>query len=74
MIKTLNLSGKYIEDLKSLARSSTWDEKIADSNFEQSIDDFAGGNIDDAYEGGQRAGEIYAARDLLMLLGVDWAV
>lgn len=64
----LELTDKELEDLKRLAASETWTEGDDDTI----IDDYAGGNVDDAYEGGERAGEIYAARELLSKIGVSW--
>lgn len=48
------------EYLQTLATQVAWDD---DEDF--IADDYAGGNQDDAFYGGQRSGEILLARELL---------
>jgi hypothetical protein len=36
------------------------------------VDDYAGGNIDDAFYGGQHDGEVTLAREILTELGIGW--
>lgn len=53
--------------LKELANKKAWtdDEDV-------NIDDYAGGNIDDAYYGGERAGKINLAREILDALDINY--
>ncbi len=37
------------------------------------VDDYAGGNVDDAFATGERAGETMMARSILEDLGIDWS-
>lgn len=66
----MNLNDKAIEKLKEWASRKTWAEKVEDSSFETTYDDFAGGNIDDAYDGGVDDGQTYLAREILAELGI----
>lgn len=50
--------------LETLAKRKAWYDKMEDGST--IVDDFAGGNVDDAYEGGCRDGEISLARELLV--------
>jgi hypothetical protein len=36
------------------------------------VDDYAGGNIDDAFALGERAGEVLLARKILSSMNIDW--
>lgn len=62
------LSPAMIDKLIEAAQRETWDEGDDDSV----IDDFAGGNVDDAYEGGERAGETILAREILDELSIKY--
>lgn len=65
------LTADAIERLKALARRVT----IRDRQEEDDaicVDDFAGGNVDDAYEHGLLDGEVEMARDILREQGVEW--
>lgn len=54
------------EYLTGLAGKKSWQDLIEeDPDSESYIDDYAGGNIDDAFYGGIRQGEIDLARELL---------
>ena len=48
--------------LEEKAKERTWADQFGEDTI---IDDFAGGNVDDAYYGGARDGEIEYARRLL---------
>lgn len=61
------LSNDAAEKLKTLARRETWDESEDFNPY-----DMYGGNIDDAYYGGQRDGKTELARDILTGLGISW--
>jgi hypothetical protein len=61
------LDQEMIARLKKLAAEET----IFDSEDEDVvIDDYAGGNVDDAYWRGTRDGETSLARDILVALGL----
>lgn len=51
------------EYLQKIASKRSWMDKMLEKNL--IIDDFAGGNIDDAYYGGVDDGEIGLAREIL---------
>jgi hypothetical protein len=63
----MTLTPEFIEKLKTVAASKCWAdvENLA-------VDDYAGGNIDDAYDGGERAGYVQLAREVLENIGIDW--
>ena len=63
----MELSQERIESLKKLAKKTAWDD---DEDF--CAFDFAGGNFDDAFAGGAKAGEIWLARDILNELGIQY--
>jgi len=42
--------------------------------YEDALDDYAGGNVDDAYSKGARAGEIDLARRVLERIGVPYVI
>ncbi len=54
---------KLQEALTEAAAGSGWD-----IGEDSTVDDFAGGNIDDAFDGGERTGRRDLARELLELL------
>lgn len=64
------LKAETIARLKELARAQPWDEH--EDGEDVVIDDFAGGNVDDAFDGGMRAGETYLAREILTELDISW--
>jgi hypothetical protein len=64
------MNEEFIERLKKLAAMESWaDEIYSDSSV---VDDFAAGNVDDAFWGGHRSGEIQLARDVLSALDIEW--
>jgi hypothetical protein len=64
------MSEEFIDRLKKLASGESWaDEIYSDSSV---VDDFACGNVDDAFWGGHRSGEIQLARDILNELKINW--
>lgn len=63
------LPDAYIAQVKGIAEQRAWSD---DPDFIP--DDYAGGNIDDAFYGGERAGEIQFARTLLDTLGVAYTI
>lgn len=67
-------SAKYkmlIERLRQLAEADCFYD---DPDPEVIVDDYAGGNIDDAFYVGERAGEVVLARDILAVLDPDFTV
>ena len=66
------LSMALIERLKKLASSGCWSDD-ADDDGVLMVDDYAGGNIDDAFYGGQRDGAVTLAREILTALDIDWS-
>lgn len=66
-LKRNALSPEFIEKLKAQAKRVAW---IDDEEFMP--DDYAGGNIDDAYNGGSEDGETTMARQVLKELGIEW--
>lgn len=65
------MTEQLIERLKSLAKRKCWSDKLNTSN-DCIINDLAGGNIDDAYDGGYNSGEIGLAREVLRSLGIEY--
>lgn len=59
------MNKELLEKLQKLATQKSWEDQFDDDSI---IDDFAGGNIDDAYYGGYRDGEISLAREVLAYL------
>ena len=60
------MNEKLLERLKHLAADTAWCD---DADF--LVDDYAGGNEDDAYYGGYRDGEILLARAVIQALGAS---
>lgn len=58
------MNEKLKTELEKLAKRKCWCD---DEDF--MIDDYAGGNIDDAYYGGSADGETLLARELLKTFG-----
>lgn len=56
---------KIREMLEELTKEKCWSDELSDDCI---VNDFAGGNIDDAFYGGQRDGEIMLARRLIKML------
>lgn len=69
---TKTLDDKLLKRLKDLAEKHTWADGMEDG--ETNIDDYAGGNEDDAYYGGERAGETSLARSILEELGIEFTI
>ena len=62
---------EMIERLKKLALSECYYD---DEDEDKIIDDYAGGNVDDAFCVGAHAGEVMLARDVLSALGIDYNI
>ena len=63
---------KLLKCFKDLAEKRTWADGMEDGVT--IIDDYAGGNMDDAYYGGYRAGETSLARSILEELGIEFTI
>lgn len=58
---------RFIEELKQYAKKETMDD-LLERGEEVYPDDFAGGNIDDAYNSGFNHGQTMLAREVLYFL------
>lgn len=65
------LSPATIENLKKLAERKTWPDNVGEGEIFD-VQDWAGGNFDDAYAGGEEDGATNLARDILAELGVPF--
>lgn len=62
------MNQKMKAKLEQLATCRCW---FDEDGYYTSVDDYAGGNLDDAYEGGVFTGEVMLARELLEKFGDD---
>ena len=65
------MNEKIINQLKDLARQDCVYDSDSEDEF-LCIDDYAGGNIDDAFFLGETAGKVTLARSLLKAMRIDW--
>ena len=63
------MNERMIEKLKNLAKSDCYYD---DETEDKMVDDYAGGNIDDAFSYGETAGEVMLAREVLKALDIKW--
>ena len=63
------MNEQMIERLKKLAQSECYHD---DESEDKIIDDYAGGNVDDAFYAGEHAGEVVLARQVLQSMGIVW--
>lgn len=61
---SVEINDAVIELLNGLAEQDSWSDDV-----DFMIDDYAGGNLDDAYYGGFKDGQIDLAREILELIG-----
>jgi hypothetical protein len=61
------MNEQLITRLKELAR-----RKCFHDEDDAVVEDYAGGNVDDAFDLGERAGETMLARDVLTALNIEW--
>ncbi len=61
---TIYLNDVALEQLKIMAQTETIDDEI-NTGKDVVVDDYAGGNVDDAYWKGHSDGQAILARDLL---------
>ena len=66
-IEAETTKGKTLDELIATVEKKAEETAWCDDE-EFMVDDYAGGNMDDAYQGGIRDGEIVAAREFLELL------
>lgn len=62
------MTEELIDKLKKLANSDCF----YDDDNEPIVDDYAGGNVDDAFGVGEHSGEVMLARMILKDVGIDW--
>jgi len=65
----LAMNEKMIERLKKIARSECY---FDDEDENKVVYDYSGSNVDDAFDLGERQGEILLARDILSDMGISW--
>ena len=65
----ITLTDEQIAELKQHAELRIWTD-----NEDFMTDDYSGGNVDDAFQGGHRGGYTTMARELLDKLGVVYTV
>jgi hypothetical protein len=63
------MNEQLIERLKKLASSECFYD---DEDEDKIIDDYAGGNVDDAFQVGEHAGQVVLAREMLSALKIQW--
>lgn len=61
------LTPELMAKLKKLAEAGCWTD-----NEDFAIEDYACGNVDDAFYGGEHTGEVNLARDILDEIGVEY--
>jgi hypothetical protein len=64
------MNDALIAQLKETARRECFYDDESDDVV---VDDYAGGNVDDAFAVGETAGEVMLARSILEDLGIEWA-
>ena len=62
------MNEQLITRLKELAGRKCFHDEDDDAV----VEDYAGGNVDDAFDLGERAGETMLARDVLTALNIEW--
>ena len=67
---TIELPQEVIRKLKATAEESCWDDTMDVEDTDTCVEVYAGGNVDDAFEGGERTGRIEFARELCDKLGI----
>ena len=66
------MNEEFITKLKKLAASDAWVDELQREFSDVVVEDFASGNVDNAFWGGHRSGEIQLARDVLTELNIKW--
>lgn len=66
------MTPELIQKLKDLAKRRTWQDGADEDGEDMNAMDYSGGNFDDAYAGGERAGATDLARMILSELGIDY--
>lgn len=68
---TVELPQHLIDSLINVAKQKSAFDDLADDEF-YVADDYAGGNIDDAFNNGMNEGNISMARLVLTTCGINW--
>lgn len=67
----IEISNDFINELIALAQCTTVLDRVQDEE-DTCVEDFAGGNVDDAFDNGIRSGHTELARRILNQLNVKW--
>lgn len=68
----MEITPKTIAMLKKLAEQGCWYDNADFRDGIAIVEDYVGGNVDDAFSSGETAGEVRLARTLLEDLGVEF--
>lgn len=68
---TFDISEEVLDILIAEALTETVHD-LLEEDEDTIVDDFAGGNVDDAYDRGFTSGRVDAIRDVLKILGVKY--
>lgn len=68
------LSPELQAELITKASRRCWQDVFEEPDNDGGVYDYCGGNVDDAYDGGMRTGEILFARELCAALGLAFEV
>ena len=64
---------RLVRKLETIAESKSWSDQAEEDGDEYvDVGGFAGGNIDDAWQGGYDEGQIDLARELLQMIDPDY--
>jgi hypothetical protein len=66
------MTEEMIAKLKTLAQDECAGDELNDPNADVVVDDFAGGNVDDAFSSGEHTGRVELAREILDGLNIDY--
>lgn len=64
----------FKERMIKLASERTWGDSLNSEDSDAVVDDYAGGNVDDAYYGGERAGATDIAREVCNEMGWPYTI
>ena len=69
---TIELPQEVIRKLKATAEKLCWGDALYAEDTDTCVEGYAGGNVDDAFEGGERTGRVALARELCDKLGITF--